>query len=155
MANGRGWLALHLLGTVQCDIKLIERTKKMQMCGRIYYFSVSELLNMFRATHRPSSGAQNCNYSLWFYIHLWLPAAAMAQPSKWLATINVCKTRGCNYSFELLMMGSVLPETCWATKKHWNNKFYYMFASCWFFLWVLYYNARIHEHQVQCDILWV
>jgi hypothetical protein len=23
---------------------------------------------------------------------------------------------------------------CWAIKKHWNNKFYYMVASCWFFL---------------------
>jgi len=25
---------------------------------------------------------------------------------------KVCKTRGCNYSFELLMMGGVSPETC-------------------------------------------
>jgi len=36
--------------------------------------------------------------------------------------------------FELLMMGGVLPETCRAIKKHWNNKFYYTVASCWFFL---------------------
>jgi hypothetical protein len=36
--------------------------------------------------------------------------------------------------FELLMMGGVSPETCWAIKKHWNNKFYYTVASCWFFL---------------------
>jgi hypothetical protein len=37
---------------------------------------------MLRATHRPSSGAQNCNCSLWFYIRLWLPvAAAMAELS--------------------------------------------------------------------------
>ena len=49
--------------------------------------------------------------------------------------------------FELLMMGGVSAETCWAIKKHWNNKFYYTVASCWFFLWVLYYGARIHEHQ--------
>jgi len=42
---------------------------------------------------------------------------------------------GCNYSFELLMMGGVSPETCWAIKKHWNNKFYYTVASCWLFLW--------------------
>jgi hypothetical protein len=39
--------------------------------------------------------------------------------------------------FELLMMGGVSPETCWAIKKHWNNKFYYTVASCWFFLWDL------------------
>jgi len=49
--------------------------------------------------------------------------------------------------FELRMMGGVSSETCWAIKKHWNNKFYYTVASCWFFLWDLYYDARIHEHQ--------
>jgi hypothetical protein len=61
---------------------------------------------------------------------------------------SVCKTRGCNYIFELLVMGGVSPETCWAIKKHWNKKFYYTVASCWFFLWVLYYDKRIYEHQV-------
>jgi hypothetical protein len=45
------------------------------------------------------------------------------------------------------MMGGVSPETCWAITKHWNNKFYYTAASCWFFLWDLYYGARISEHQ--------
>ena len=49
--------------------------------------------------------------------------------------------------FELLMMGSVSPETCWAIKKQWNNKFYYTVASCWFFPRDLYYDARIHEYQ--------
>jgi len=39
--------------------------------------------------------------------------------------------------YELLMMGGVSPETCWAIKKHWNNKFYYTVGSCWFFLWDL------------------
>jgi len=38
--------------------------------------------------------------------------------------------------FELLMMGGLSPETCWAIKKHCNNKFYYTVASCWFFLWI-------------------
>jgi len=35
---------------------------------------------------------------------------------------------------ELLMMSSVSLETCWAIKKHWNNKFYYTVTSCWLFL---------------------
>jgi len=56
-------------------------------------------------------------------------------------------SRGCNYSFELLMMGGVSPQTCWAIKKHWNNKLHYTVSTCWFFLWDLYYDARIHEHQ--------
>jgi hypothetical protein len=49
--------------------------------------------------------------------------------------------------FELLMMSGVSPETCWAFKKNWNNKLYYTVASCSFFLLILYYYARIHEHQ--------
>jgi hypothetical protein len=45
------------------------------------------------------------------------------------------------------MMGGVSPETCWAIKKHWNNKFYYTVVSCWFFLWDIYYDTGIREHQ--------
>jgi len=44
-------------------------------------------------------------------------------------------------------------ETCWAIKKHWNNKFYYTVASCWLFLYDLYYNARIHEYQALNSVL--
>jgi hypothetical protein len=36
--------------------------------------------------------------------------------------------------FEPLMMGGMSPETRWEIKKHWNNKFYYKVASCWFFI---------------------
>jgi hypothetical protein len=49
---------------------------------------------MFWATHCPSSGAQNCNCSLWFYIHFWLPATAMAQP---LVDLALIKTRQTNF----------------------------------------------------------
>jgi len=44
-------------------------------------------------------------------------------------------------------MDGVSPETCRAIKKNLNNKFYYIVASCWFFLRDLYYDARIHGHQ--------
>ena len=43
--------------------------------------------------------------------------------------------------FELLLMSGVSLETCWAIEKHWNNKFYYTVASCWLFLYDLYYVA--------------
>jgi len=33
-------------------------------------------------------------------------------------TLQVCKTRGWWCSFRLLMMGGVLPETCWASYKY-------------------------------------
>ena len=110
----------------------------MRPCSRIYYSNVSYLLNMFRATHRSSSGVQNCNCNLWFYIRLWLPAAAMVQPSRHRSgrqPKTYVKREAAITVFELLMMGGVSPKTCWASKKHWNNKFYYTVASCWFFLW--------------------
>jgi len=34
------------------------------------------------------------------------------------ATFYICKTRGCQCSFRLLMMGGVSPETCWASYKY-------------------------------------
>jgi hypothetical protein len=46
------------------------------------------------------------------------------------------------------MKSGVSLETFWAIKKHWNNKFYYTVASCWLFLYDLYYDERIHEHHV-------
>jgi hypothetical protein len=48
--------------------------------------------------------------------------------------------------FELMMMGGVSPETCWAIKKHWNNKFYYTFASCWFFLWDFFFYLFLDQN---------
>jgi hypothetical protein len=102
---------------------------------------------MFRTTHRPSSGAQKiviaasdftyvygCRLPLWWLSH----RSGNRQPKTYVkpdAAITV---------FELLMMGGVSSETCWAIKKHWNNKFYYTVATCWFFLWDLYYDAWIH-----------
>ena len=42
----------------------------------------------------------------------------------WVAYADsVCKTRGYNCSFELLMMSGGSLETCWAINKQWNNKF--------------------------------
>jgi len=91
---------------------------------------------------------KNCNCSLWFYIRLWLPAADSCRQQQTYvkpeATITV---------FELLMMSGVSLETCWAIKKQWNNKLYYTVASCWLFLYDLYYDARIHEHDVPFCLL--
>jgi len=91
----------------------------MRPCSRIYY---SNVLRTFLVAGRcDGSGRQPKTY---------------VKPE---AAITV---------FELLMMGGVSPETCWAIKKLWINKFYYTVASCLFFLWDLCYDARIHEHQV-------
>jgi len=48
------------------------------------------------------------------------------------------------------MMGGVSPETCWASYKYGIIKFWYIVGSCWIFIYELYYDARIHEHQDSC-----
>jgi hypothetical protein len=48
-------------------------------------------------------------------------------------TFHVWKTRGCQCSFRLLIMGRVSPETCWASYKYGIIKFLYIVASCWIF----------------------
>jgi hypothetical protein len=63
-------------------------------------------------------------------------------------TFHVWKTRGYQCSFRPLMMVDVAPETCWASYKYEIMKFWYIVATCWIFLYGLYYDARIHEHQV-------
>jgi len=78
------------------------------------------------------------NFLLWTLYIIILTHTSLLQYVKSETAITV---------FELLMMGGLSPETCWAIKKQWNNKFYYTVASCWFFLWDLYYDARIHEQQ--------
>jgi len=82
---------------------LVSSHKKPTICNRVVEFIIPMFLNCSTCFGRHTAHDQelkNCNYSLWFYIRLWLPAAAMAQPSqRQPATKNVCKTRGCNYSF--------------------------------------------------------
>jgi hypothetical protein len=99
---------------------------------------------MFRATHRPSLRAQKLQLQP-LVLHTFLVAGrcdrSCRQPNTYV------KSEAAITVFELLMMGGVSLETCWAIKELWNNKFYYTVASCWFFLWDLYYDARIHEHH--------
>ena len=51
-------------------------------------------------------------------------------------TQHLCKTRGCQCSFRLLMMGGVSPETCWVSYKY-EIKFWYTDASCWISVWII------------------
>jgi len=58
-------------------------------------------------------------------------------PTKHPTTSHVWKTRGCQCSFRLLMIGSVSPETYWASYKYGIIKFWYIVASSWIFLYKL------------------
>jgi hypothetical protein len=57
------------------------------------------------------------------------------------------------------MIGGVSPETCWAIKKHWNNKFYYTVASCWFLVGVFqrapFFFNTCYNTVYQCIVIWL
>ena len=58
-------------------------------------------------------------------------------PSTRPTTCHVWNTRGCQCSFRFLMMGSVSPETCWASCK-WNNEILIHFCILLdFSLWII------------------
>jgi len=79
---------------------------------------------------------------------LTLSGSAWQRPPATRPTnFHVWKTRGCQCSFRLLMMGGVSPETCWVSYKYGIMKCWYIVASCWIFLYELYCDARIHEDQ--------
>ena len=70
------------------------------------------------------------------------PKTALAAHCAWQrppttrpTTFHVWKTRGCQWSFRLLMMGGVSPKTCWASYEYGIIKFWYTVASCWIFLY--------------------
>jgi len=77
----------------------------------------------------------------------WTSGCAWQRPPTTCpTTFHVWKTRGCQCSFWLLMIGAS-PKTCWASDKYGIIKFWYTVASCWIFLYESYYDARIQEHQ--------
>jgi hypothetical protein len=65
--NWYKWSLQHISNFIDRDSsESLEITNKMQPCNRIYYSKIYWRLNMFRGTHRSSSGAPNCICSLWF-----------------------------------------------------------------------------------------
>jgi len=80
-------------------------------------FRIYMKLNMFRATHRPSSGAWNYTSSLWCFAYVegcWTwQRPANARPT----TFHYAKPEAAS-GFRLLIMGGVSPETCWALYKY-------------------------------------
>jgi hypothetical protein len=64
-----------------------------------------------------------------------------------LTPFHIWKTRRCQCSFRLLMMGSV-SETCWASYKYGIIKVWYTVASCW----ILCMNWRWATSFPSCNI---
>ena len=61
--------------------------------------------------------------------------ASQRPPTARPTTFHLWKTRGCQCSFRLLIMGGMSSETCWASYKYGIIKFWYIIASCWIFLY--------------------
>ena len=124
------------------------------LCYTLFLFY--KLLNMFRATMCPSSGADDCvmlsprvGIVPWHYVlrppqrtHYLLTGsdslpAATAQYQHAVITLHSC---------QLLKMGTWLPETCWATCKGEIKDNTWM-TSSWFL---------IHTDALSCSLLpWV
>jgi hypothetical protein len=99
----------------------LEITNKMWPCIWIYYSNVSYCSICFERHFTHHQEFKNCICSLWFYIRLWLPAAVKVEPWQQPVTTDVCKTRGCKYSFWAPDDERCVARNMLKNKKRWNN----------------------------------
>jgi hypothetical protein len=96
-------------------------------CNRCFHCRSYCLLNMFQVLLYPSSGARE-HYTdgccLWYLV---LGFQVVGMVWSWGLCVRFagwCCKAGSNHLYntlELLMMGIMVPETCWASKKIWNE----------------------------------
>ena len=99
---------------------------------------------------------KNVSKFLLFHIYMKLNMCQAQYDCAWQrpptarpTTFHVWKTRGCQCSFRLLMMGGVSPETCWASYKYGIIKILIHFCILLYFsLWVRLVTKR---HNVVAD----
>jgi hypothetical protein len=112
-----------------CASSLICGNKMPTKCNRCFYCRSYCLLNMFKAPLFPSSGAREyytvgcCQW----YLVLGFQVVGMVWSWGLCVRFAGCwvKTTGSNQLYntlELLMMGIMVPETCWANNKTCNKK---------------------------------
>jgi len=101
----------------------------MQQCIKILLFHIYLKLMCFgphTAYHQEPKTAlaasgfsymEGCWMCSWWMLS-GIVCAWQRPPTTNPTTFHVWKTRGCQCSFRLLMMGGVSPETCWASYKY-------------------------------------
>ena len=89
-------------------------------CNRGFYCRSYCLLNMFRALLCPSSGAQEYYTVVAACGHITLSSTPDQQLEKYHST-KYHRQQPLYNTPELLMMGIVVPETCWASNKICNK----------------------------------
>jgi hypothetical protein len=111
---------------------------------------------MFQALLFPSSGAlSDCSRSLWFPFKC--RGGCVSSRGRFVSTnkhIRLCiytETGGGDCSLkELLMMGIIMPETCWAVSMQLSNKFYdWSLHLVGRFIWILQEKLRA------CPCIWM
>ena len=106
-----------------------EKSNKMQLCIKLCYSIFiwsSTCFGRHTAHHQEPKTAllasgfsyvEGCWTCSWWTLS-GTYCAWQRSPTTRPTTFHVCKTRGCQCSFRLLMMGGVSPETCWASYKY-------------------------------------
>ena len=122
-------------GSVHHSIIHIEKSNKLQQCIKIYFIFIWSAICFGQHTvhhQEPKTALAGSGFA---YVEgcwpcsCWTLTASSNYKSNNLPRM---KTRSCQCSFRLLMMGGVSPETCWASYKY-EIKFWYTVASCWIF----------------------
>jgi hypothetical protein len=145
---------LDVHGSVHHSTTDKEKSNKMQQCIKILLFHIYMKLNMFRATRCPSSGAENCTGSLWFFIILWKVVGCVVggRCQAHCARQRTLTTRPNNLLryYEKPEAASAISSSWWwavcrpkYVEFHINmewQKFWYIVASCWIFLYELCWN---------------
>jgi hypothetical protein len=106
----------------------------MQPCNIIYYSTVHWRLNMFRTAHCSSSGALTVFTVSGLHKHVVTDRSQVWVGTDYGRSPNAYVNQRLQIQLKLLMMSSMLLETCWAFNERWNNTFYYKAVSCWLFL---------------------
>ena len=114
-----------------------------QSIVKFYFFVVQTLLNMFRALLCPSSGARQTavaasGSSMNVDVEVFSAVVGLLANRPRLRTLPPSHSYGnqrLQRQFDgLLMMGIVMPETCWAVSVRQRNKFLRLIvASSWVF----------------------
>jgi hypothetical protein len=129
------WSDFYRASSLICGNKMPTR------CNRCFYYRSYCLLNMFRALLCPSSGAReyyswlppvvfgawfsSCRYGVELRVVCPVCGLLLYFTPYWQLENQAPKTTGGNQLYntlELLMMGIMVPETCWVSNKICNKK---------------------------------
>jgi len=97
---------------------------------KIYCFVVQTLLNMFRALLCPSSGARQTavaasGFLINVEVEMFSAVVGLLARLRTLLPPHSYGNQRLQRQFDgLLMMGVIMPETCWAVSPRQSNKFY-------------------------------